>query len=112
MAQITPLTPERRKRSRSLAIMAIFGILIILMFIVSMNTGFIRLSPLDLVRTLFGAGTDKQQLILFEFRLPRIVLSLLIGAGLAVSGCIMQGISAMRWPTRAFSASTPAPDLS
>lgn len=93
MAHITPLTPERRKRNRSLAIMAILGILIIVMFIVSMNTGFIRLSPMDLVRTLFGAGTDKQQLILLEFRLPRIVLSLLIGAGLAVSGCVMQGIS-------------------
>lgn len=31
--------------------------------------------------------------MLFDFRLPRIVISLLIGAGLAVSGCVMQGIS-------------------
>jgi iron complex transport system permease protein len=38
-------------------------------------------------------GTEKQNLILFDFRLPRIVISVLIGAGLAVSGCVMQGIS-------------------
>lgn len=42
---------------------------------------------------MFGGGTDKQNLVLFDFRLPRIVISLLIGAGLAVSGCVMQGIS-------------------
>lgn len=38
-------------------------------------------------------GTDNQSLILFDFRLPRIVISILVGAGLAVSGCILQGIS-------------------
>lgn len=58
-----------------------------------MNTGYIRLSPLDVIKTLFGWGTGKQELILFEFRLPRIVISVLVGAGLAVSGCILQGIT-------------------
>lgn len=43
--------------------------------------------------TLFGQGTDRQELVLFQFRLPRIVISMLIGAGLALSGCIMQGIT-------------------
>ncbi|WP_228370469.1 FecCD family ABC transporter permease [Gottschalkia acidurici] len=61
--------------------------------IISMNTGYIRLAPLDVLRTLFGNGNDKENLILFEFRLPRIVISVMVGAGLALSGCIMQGIS-------------------
>ncbi|WP_392391596.1 FecCD family ABC transporter permease [Paenibacillus ihumii] len=73
--------------------MSILCLLIVCAFIVSMNTGYIRLSPLDVARTLFGMGTEKQSLILFEFRLPRIVISVLIGAGLAVSGCILQGLS-------------------
>lgn len=84
---------ERRKRSRGLLVIGIFVVLIIAAFIVSMNTGFIRMSPIDVIRTLFGQGTAQQHLILFEFRLPRIVISLLIGAGLAVSGCVMQGLS-------------------
>ncbi|AZK49061.1 FecCD family ABC transporter permease [Paenibacillus lentus] len=78
---------------RGVIVMTILGILIIGAFIVSMNTGYIRLSPVEVVKTLFGMGTDKQSLILFEFRLPRIVISVLIGAGLAVSGCILQGLS-------------------
>lgn len=58
-----------------------------------MNTGFMRLSPLDVLHTLLGEGTKQQKLILFDFRLPRIVISLLIGAGFAVSGSILQGLS-------------------
>ncbi|AZN43497.1 FecCD family ABC transporter permease [Paenibacillus albus] len=66
---------------------------IILVFLFSMNTGFIRLAPIDVFSTLLGGGTDQQHLILFDFRLPRIVLSVLIGAGLALSGAVIQGIS-------------------
>lgn len=81
------------KLRRSLVVMAILGALILIAFLISMNTGYIRLTPSDVFRTFFGMGTAKESLILFDFRLPRIVISLLIGAGLAVSGCIMQGIS-------------------
>ncbi|PWW01133.1 iron complex transport system permease protein [Paenibacillus cellulosilyticus] len=84
---------EERRRKRSMLVLSILGALIIITFIISMNTGYIRLSPLDVIKTLFGMGTDKQELILFDFRLPRIVISVLIGAGLAVSGCVLQGVS-------------------
>lgn len=84
---------EQRRRKRAIIVMSVLGALIVISFIISMNTGFIRLSPLAVMKTLFGAGTPKQELILFDFRLPRIVISILIGAGFAVSGCIMQGLS-------------------
>lgn len=83
---------ERRGRRRSLAVLATLGLLIAAAVIWSMNTGYVRLSPPDLLRTLLGGGTDKERLILFDFRLPRIAISVLIGAGLAVSGCILQAI--------------------
>lgn len=84
---------EHRKRVRSTLVLIILTILILLIFIFNMNTGFIKLTPLEVLKTFFGAGTAKQHLILFDFRLPRIVISVLVGAGLAVSGCILQGIS-------------------
>ena len=84
---------EQRRKKRAILVMSVLSALIVISFIISMNTGFIRLAPLDVVRTLFGAGTDKQELILFDFRLPRIVVSILIGAGFAVSGCMIQGLS-------------------
>ncbi|MFD2334411.1 FecCD family ABC transporter permease [Cohnella sp. GCM10020058] len=86
-------TASRFRTGRNAIVMLVLGALILLAFLVSMNAGYIRLPPSDVFRTLFGYGTAKQHLILFDFRLPRIVISVLIGAGLAVSGCVMQGIS-------------------
>ena len=70
----------------------ILFLLLLIAFLISMNTGYIRLSPIDTLRTLFGGGTGKEELILFEFRLPRIVISVLAGVGLALSGCIIQTV--------------------
>lgn len=78
---------------RNILVIIIFAVLLVLSFIISMNTGFSKLTPLDTIRTLFGGGTAKENLVLFQFRLPRIVISMLVGAGLALSGCIIQGVS-------------------
>ena len=84
---------KQARRSKAITVMTILAVLIVVVFIWSMNIGVIRLGPLEVLRTFFGGGTAKQGLILFDFRLPRIVISILVGAGLAVSGAILQGIS-------------------
>lgn len=83
----------RERARRAYIVQLIFAVLIVAVFVLSMNIGVIRLSPLDVIRTLFGFGTGEQELALFQFRLPRIVISVLIGMGMAVAGCIFQGIS-------------------
>ncbi|WP_186670925.1 iron ABC transporter permease [Sporosarcina sp. BP05] len=84
---------QHRAKTKNLIIIGVLGLLIVVAFMISMNTGFIKLTPLEVIRTLFGLGTEKQHLILFEFRLPRIIIAVLVGMGLAVSGCVLQGIS-------------------
>ncbi|MEK0314242.1 FecCD family ABC transporter permease [Cohnella sp. 56] len=84
---------DTKRRAKAWSTVIGMGLLVVAVFIVSMNTGYIRLSPLDVGKTLLGLGTDKQSLILFQFRLPRIVISILVGAGFALAGCIMQGIT-------------------
>lgn len=88
-----PSPGEKMKRRRGRRILLILGALIFILFLVSMNIGVIRLSPWDVMRTLAGVGTDRQSLILFDFRLPRILISVLIGSGLAMAGSVMQGVS-------------------
>lgn len=78
---------------RNITILIICLILLILSFVISMNTGYTKLSPNDTLKTLFGGGSHKEKLILFKLRLPRIVVSILVGMGLSLSGCIIQGIS-------------------
>jgi iron complex transport system permease protein len=86
-------TYKRKIALRNLAIVIGCAVLLILSIFVSINTGYTKLSLSDTLRILFGNGTSNENLILFEFRLPRIIVSMLVGAGLALSGCIIQGVS-------------------
>ena len=81
------------KQRKFMSIIILLILLIIGWFFVSLSTGVIQIAPGDVLKTLFNNGTDRQKLILFNFRLPGILLAILIGAGLAVSGVILQGIT-------------------
>ncbi|MEC1942820.1 FecCD family ABC transporter permease [Bacillus velezensis] len=81
------------KSKKTLAVMAVTFVLICIVFFISLNMGVIRIAPLDTMRVFFGQGDARDQLVLYEFRLPRMVLSLLVGAGIAVSGAIFQSVS-------------------
>lgn len=78
---------------RNTAVVIGCAAVLIFSFIISMNTGYTKLSPFDTLRTLFGGGSKTENLILFDFRLPRIVISMQVGTGLALSGCIIQAVS-------------------
>ncbi|MEH7390911.1 FecCD family ABC transporter permease [Bacillus sp. JJ1474] len=76
---------------------ALFIFLILLsaaavVFIISTGTGEMKISPLNVVKVFFGGGTEMERLVVQSFRLPRIIVSLLVGIGLAVAGGILQGI--------------------
>lgn len=84
---------HRKRTIRTTITLIVLALIAFGVLLLSMNTGFSKMSPLDVLRTLFGGGTPKQHLILFEFRLPRIVIALLVGIGLAIAGAILQGVS-------------------
>lgn len=84
---------EKRRRKKRIVALTVLLILIAATFTYSVNAGYSKIPFLDIWKTLFGFGTPQQQLIIMEFRLPRIVVAILVGAGLAVSGAILQGIS-------------------
>ena len=58
----------------------------------SLGTGPVRLSPLTVIDALLGGGSDVQQTIVREIRLPRTILGLAIGAILGLSGAALQGL--------------------
>ncbi|WP_422658801.1 FecCD family ABC transporter permease [Paenibacillus sp. EC2-1] len=67
--------------------------LIVLTAIISMGMGYSSLSFNRLIPTLFGQGTFKEEFVLFSIRLPRMLITLLAGMALALSGAILQGIT-------------------
>lgn len=84
---------RNRKKRRFILLIVIMLFLLSLIFFFSLNTGYADLTPADVLRILLGNGTEEENLVVFDFRLVRIILAMLIGAGLSVSGVIFQTIS-------------------
>lgn len=61
--------------------------------VISMGLGHAALSYDRLIPVLLGNGTFKENFVLFSIRLPRIIITLLSGMALALSGAILQGIT-------------------
>lgn len=66
--------------------------------VLSISYGEYDISPLDVVNTLLDVNQNHPDyanlhLVVFTFRLPRIVLAFLVGAALAASGTILQGVT-------------------
>jgi len=65
-------------------------------FVFSLTSGASEVSPLPLLRELVFPGGEgvsaRDRLIIGEIRLPRAILGSLVGASLAVSGAVMQGL--------------------
>ena len=81
------------KSKRFWNIMIVMIALLLILCFVSINAGYTKLSVGDVIRILLGGGSAEEKLILYDFRLVRIVLAMLVGAGLSVSGTIFQTIS-------------------
>lgn len=76
-----------RRRWLTLAVLAL---LVGALVLVSLTTGSSALTAGDLLEALLGRGTDQTRAILFRVRLPRTAAAVLVGAALALSGCVMQ----------------------
>lgn len=67
-------------------------VVVVLLLLASLGTGPVKLSPPTVLNALFGGGSDVQQIIVREIRLPRAILALAIGAMLGLSGAALQGL--------------------
>jgi iron complex transport system permease protein len=83
--------PSLLKKQRIIFISLLALILITL--VVGMGLGPASLSYDRLIPTLLGQGSFKEEFVLFSVRLPRIIITLLAGMALALSGAILQGIT-------------------
>ncbi|WP_211829121.1 FecCD family ABC transporter permease [Kistimonas asteriae] len=60
--------------------------------ILAMAAGSMTIHPVRVIQTLLGQGTQTEQLIIQQFRMPRMLMALLVGTGLGIAGAILQGL--------------------
>lgn len=92
----------KQRFGRSLPFFAIMAVVFILVSLLSLSVGQVDI-PFEKILAAFcqQAGlpyltgvpvSPEQQAVLWHIRLPRTLVGLLVGAGLAISGAVMQGI--------------------
>jgi iron complex transport system permease protein len=60
--------------------------------LLSVRFGSVSMSTADVVAALMGRGPESQQWIVFDYRLPRALLGVLVGGGLALAGAVFQAL--------------------
>jgi iron complex transport system permease protein len=79
-------------RKQRLILLILFLLILLIMF-VGMGMGYSSISYNRLLPTFLGNGTFKEEFVIFSIRLPRMIITLMAGMALALSGAILQGIT-------------------
>lgn len=93
----TGISPQRTRAALALVILPL---LLLLAVVVAVGTGAVKIAPAQVLSIFlsplgvapFAAYDEQQAAVLYAIRLPRVVLGIVVGAGLAVAGTAMQGL--------------------
>jgi iron complex transport system permease protein len=83
--------PDHQVAVRRLGL-AILTIALCVAAVASVSLGAVRLAVLEIINSIIGQGEARSDLIVWSIRLPRTFTAGVIGAALAVSGAVMQGL--------------------
>jgi len=80
---------------RSVVVFVLLGLAAFAGFVANVGVGDYPIAPLDVIRALFGieSGDGNYGFIVNVLRLPRALVAVLVGAALAVSGAVLQGLT-------------------
>ena len=93
-------TALQRKQVRSWGLLALLALLLVLSVLLNVGLGAVQITPAEVVSILLNrvgvaAGAPfeaRQEAVLLAIRVPRVLLGVLVGAALAVTGAAMQGL--------------------
>lgn len=86
-------------KSNYAVIMLVFGMLLLLMVVVSLGMGRLHIAPMDVFKILCSyvvpveqSWSDQAASVIYTLRLPRVLAAILIGAALSLSGAAYQSV--------------------
>ncbi|MDQ0252735.1 iron complex transport system permease protein [Evansella vedderi] len=82
----------RERRTWRLFVISSFILLSILSIFFSLSKGVMDISWSTIWKTFLTSPTDAEQQVLWNIRLPRVIVGALVGINLALAGAILQGV--------------------
>jgi iron complex transport system permease protein len=95
----SPSLPETRRVPASILIPSLIALLLV-SIVIAAGIGAVRVGPMQIIAIVLhhaGIGTDiefthQQDAVVWAIRVPRVLLATMVGAALAISGAVLQGI--------------------
>lgn len=84
-------THRKKKKVKAVLSFVVLAVLLIALFFAAINIGSLQVTFQELLRGMFVAYDDTVATI-YDLRFPRIVISILAGAAIAVSGVLFQAV--------------------
>ncbi|EOR22306.1 ferrichrome ABC transporter permease [Niallia nealsonii AAU1] len=82
---------SERKNRRIVVIITLLVLLIVAIY-TGLSLGAVKVNLPQMLQDMKGNGEEVYRTIIYNLRLPRIIIGLLVGACLAVSGALLQGV--------------------
>ncbi|MFQ3611066.1 MAG: iron ABC transporter permease [Fimbriimonadales bacterium] len=77
---------------RTLTLALILTLLLVISFVWSLGIGSVPIAPHQVMEAVSGTADPTVSTILWELRLPRLLMAILVGGALGVVGCAFQGL--------------------
>lgn len=78
--------------SRRISVLTALTLALLLASVLALGIGTVGVPASDILEVLFGGGDARVRSLILGIRLPRVVLAVLVGGGLAVSGAVFQAL--------------------
>lgn len=90
----TPFGPVSARASwRAIAVVSSLLVGAVILAVLAIGVGKYTVAPGDVLGVLLGTNTSFDRVVVLEWRMPRMLMALLIGAALGVSGAIFQALT-------------------
>lgn len=85
--------PSGRIDIRAVVVVVLILVAALAVSLIALGTGGFSVSPDRVLGVLFGGGTRNERMVVLDWRMPRILMALLLGAAFGVSGAIFQSLT-------------------
>lgn len=85
--------PSGRVDIRAIVVIVALSVAGVCLAVIALGSGDVEISPVRVLATLVGDGARTERLVVLEWRAPRVLMALVLGAALGMSGAIFQSIT-------------------